>query len=128
MKRKSLIIIMIFIFISMIFCNTVSASHTASEVISEADSFISIGNANGKNNIPEDKLKSMSDTIFNILLVLAVIIAVIYAAVLGIKFMMSGIEGKAEVQKSIVPFVVGCVIAFGAFAIWKIIVTVLNSL
>ncbi len=42
--------------------------------------------------------------------------------------MMEGAEGKAEVQKALVPYVIGCVVIFGAFAIWKIVVTVLQGL
>ena len=35
---------------------------------------------------------------------------------------------KAEVKKSLIPYVAGCVVVFGAFTIWKIIVTILQSI
>lgn len=105
-----------------------ATGHTAGEVISEADNFLSKGEQNASTIITQDKLKGLSDTIYNILLVLGIIAAVLIGAVLGIKFLTEGAEGKAEVQKALVAYVIGCVIIFGAFTIWKIVVTVLQGL
>ena len=38
--------------------------------------------------------------------------------------MIGGTEGQAKVKEMIIPFVVGCVIVFGAFGIWKIALSV----
>ena len=48
-------------------------------------------------------------------------------AILGIKLMISGIDEKAEVKKLLIPYVVGCIIIFGGFGIWKLVVTILQS-
>ena len=104
-----------------------ATSHTAGEVISDADSFINAGQQSNNPIITDKDLKGLSDTIYNILLVLGIVAAVIVGALLGIKFMTEGVEGKAEVQKSLIAYVIGCVIIFGAFTIWKIVVTVLQS-
>lgn len=105
-----------------------ASSHTAGEVISEADSFIQKGEQNASQVISQEDLKGLSDTIYNILLVIGIIAAVIVGALLGLKFITEGVEGKAEVQKSLIAYVIGCVVIFASFLIWKIVVTVLQGL
>lgn len=77
--------------------------------------------------VDETQLKGTSDFIFNLLLGFAMIAAVIVGMVIGIKFMMASIEEKAQIKEALVPYVVGCVVVFGAFGIWKVAVTILSS-
>lgn len=130
--KKLLSIIILIVAILMLFSMQSSTyatgGHTAGEVISEADSFIQKGQAGANGLITQEKLKELSDTIYNILLVVGIIAAVLIGVLLGIKFVTSGIEGKAEVQKALIIYVMGCVVVFGAFTIWKIVVTVLNGI
>lgn len=77
-------------------------------------------------NISEVKLHDASNFIFNLLLGIAMIVAVIIGMILGIQFMTASIEEKAKVKEHLVPYVVGCVVIFGAFGIWKFVVTLLN--
>ncbi len=67
-------------------------------------------------------LKSTSDTIYNVLLITGIIIAVIVAMILGIQFMLASANDKAKLKEAIIPFVVGCIVVFGAFTIWKVTV------
>ncbi len=53
--------------------------------------------------------------------------AAIIGTFLGIKFMTSGIEGKAKVKEALIVFVVGCIVIFGAFTIWKIAMKLFNE-
>lgn len=101
-----------------------TTKHTIGEIIQEGDSFISTGEQSPK--IEDEDLKNMSDTIYNVLLTLGILVAFIIGGILGIKFITEGIEGKAEVKSMLVPYVFGCIIIFGAFTIWKIIVTILS--
>ena len=41
--------------------------------------------------------------------------------------MTSGIEEKAEVKAMLLPYVIGCVILFGSFTIWKVVVTIVSD-
>ena len=100
--------------------------HTLGEVTSDADGFIKKGESNANNKISQESLKNMSDTIYNILLTVGIIIAFIIGAVLGIKFMTSGAEGQADVKSALMPYGMGCAIVFGAFTIWKIVLVVLQ--
>jgi len=69
----------------------------------------------------------MSDIIFNVLLIIGIVIAVIWGMFIAIKFITGSVEEKAEVKKTLIPYVAGCVVLFGAFTIWKIVVTILQS-
>lgn len=97
-----------------------------SDVISGGDSFISDGKE-GSAQIDKWQLEGVSSSIYNILLICGVIVAVIIASVLGIKFMLGSVEEKADIKAAMVPFIIGCVVVFGAFGIWKIVVTIGNN-
>ena len=98
-----------------------------SDVISGGDSFIQAGK-NGSAKIDKGSLQNASSSIYNILLICGMIVAVLIGAILGIKFMIGSVEEKAEIKAALVPFVIGCIVVFGAFGIWKIVVTVGNNL
>lgn len=101
--------------------------HTLGEIIKESEDFISAGEKEGE-KISQDNLKNLSDTIYNILLVLGIVVAVIVGVILGIKFMTEGVEGQAEIKKALIPYIIGCVIVFGAFTIWKIVVDIMQTM
>ena len=42
--------------------------------------------------------------------------------------MLGGAEGQAKVKEMLVPFVVGCIVVFGGFGLWKIAITLGNQL
>ena len=48
--------------------------------------------------------------------------------IIGIKLMISSASEKAEAKKLLVPYVVGCVVVFGGFGIWKLVVTILQGM
>lgn len=105
----------------------IASTHTAGEVITEAKGFIEKGEAEAGKKISEDSMKSISNTIYNVLLVVGIIIAIIVGLVLGIKFIMGSLEEKAQVKNMIIPYIIGCVVLFGAFTIWQIVVELLQS-
>ena len=97
-----------------------------SDVISGGDSFIDAGK-DGSAKIDKGSLQNASSSIYNILLICGMIVAVLIGAILGIKFMIGSVEEKAEIKAALVPFVIGCIVVFGAFGIWKIVVTIGNN-
>jgi hypothetical protein len=106
-------------------------THSAGEIVDEAQGFIDAGKKETQDKgdpISGENLQAMSSMIYNILLVVGIIIAVAIAVILGIKFVTGGVEGQAEVKSAIIPFVVGCVIIFGAFTIWKVVLIMLNGI
>lgn len=125
MKTKILAIILIIV-INVIFLNiNVVQADGMADVITGGDSFLEAGQGNIA--IDEEKVPDISSSLYNILLILGICSAVIIAAILGIQFMLGSVEEKAKVKDSLIPFVVGCVVVFGAFGIWKTFVEIGNS-
>lgn len=125
-KRIFLILIIMFVInIAFLNINLVQAS-SIGDIIKGGDNFISAGKDQGV-KIDTDKLQNTSNSIYNILLILAMIVAVVIAGILGIKFMIGSAEEKANIKDALVPFVIGCIVAFGAFGFWKIFITIGNN-
>ena len=103
-----------------------SSESSLSDVISGGDSFIQAGK-DGSAKIDKGSLKNASSSIYNILLICGMIVAVLIGSIMGIKFMIGSVEEKAEIKAALVPFVIGCIVVFGAFGIWKIVVTIGNN-
>ena len=110
--------------------NKVTSGDTSEEnlddLITDAENFIQSGDDNEV--IDTGTLQNFSRTLYNILLAVGVAAAVIVGALLGIKLMTASVEEKAEVQKMLIPYVVGCVVIFGGFTIWKIVVEILSNI
>lgn len=87
-------------------------------VISGGDDFL-LASDGIEEKLSTDKMKNVSNTIYNILLGTGIIIAVVIATVLGVQYMTSSAEDKAQIKESMIPFIIGCVVVFGAFLIWK---------
>lgn len=118
-------ILILMLFIINILNTTIYASPFG-EVISGAEGFLN--SAESKTNIDQDKLKSTSDTIYNILLMLSFGVVAIIGIIIGIKFMMGDAEQKAEQKKALWPFLIGTTVVYGSFAIWKVLVSFLNTI
>lgn len=101
-------------------------SGSISSIFTKADEFLKKGD-DKTSTISADNLKSMSNIIYNILLIIGIIMAVIVGLVIGIQFMTGSVEQKAKVKETLIAYVVGCIVIFGAFAIWKLVVTVLQG-
>ena len=128
MKRT--IIRTIFILILLIVIVSINTEVLAwSQVIDSGKDFISEGKKAGEDEklgvtVTQSGLQNLSGYLYNILLAAGVVIAVIVATILGIQFMVGGAEGQAKVNEMLVPFVVGCIIVFGGFGLWKVAVTI----
>lgn len=73
-------------------------------------------------------MKEFSNTLSNLFIGIGTAVAVIYATILGIKFMSGSMEEKADIKESMIPFIIGCIVLFSAFGIWKIFINIGNSL
>ena len=123
-KNIKQLIASIFIGILLIsFC--MPRTYAMGEIFTDGKDFLSAGN-NINDTINTTKLSETSTYIYNALLGFAVMVAIIVAMVLGIQFMAASADEKAKVKEALIPFVVGCIVVFGSFLIWKIIVIVGN--
>ena len=128
MKSKiSKIFLILVLVIFMVNITNISFATTLEDVLSGGKDFISSGENNGV-SINSTNLKETSNSIYNTLLMISFVVVAVVGIYLGIKFMMSGVEEKADVKKSLVVFVIGCIVIYGAFGIWKVLVTFLKTL
>ncbi len=132
--KKLLIIILLIIINVVLIPKEVNADSTGmTGLIEGGDSFISDGKKDpgeGQSTamINFDQIKSGLSSLYNVLLVLGIVLAIVIGLVLGIKFLLGSIEEQAQVKEMLIPYVLGCVVIFGAFGIWKLAVTILSSL
>ncbi len=148
MKKINKFIISISIIISILVCNlffinTVSklednkisnievievgkVAFNIDDIITSGDDFVSGGENN--TTIDSTELRNASDTIYTILLQIGMAAAVIIGLIIGIKYMVSSVEEKAEVKGAIIVYVVGCVLVFGGLGIWRLVATIFNSI
>ena len=119
---KILIIAFTILLISIFPSTRVSAS-SLSEAIGGADDFINHGIQNQSPAIDEGNLSNMSDMLYNALLVIAVIVGLVIA----IQFMTGSVGERAKVKETLIPYVAGCIVIFGAFGIWKLVVNILSQ-
>ena len=96
------------------------------EIISYGDDFTN-KNTGLDDPISQDDIKDISKKVFNIVSEIAVGIAVLIGLILGIKLMLAGVNEKAEAKKMMWVYLVGCVVAFGAFGIWKVVIEILEK-
>lgn len=122
------ILVIIFTMLSILIINnyTVQAS-SLSDAIGGADDFINAGVKDQSPAISEDNLQGMSDMLYNALLVIATIIAVIVGLVIAIQFMTGSVGERAKIKETLVPYIAGCIVIFGAFGIWKLVVNILSQ-
>ena len=128
MKKINIkLIIIIFVCLFLLLMNTIvvqAEPTTFDTAISGAKSFVSSSGT----EVNGTSIKNLSMDLFNVFFTIGVIIAVIITSIIGIKFLLSSPEGKAEIKETLMPYAIGCVVIFGAYGIWKIALTILQPL
>lgn len=104
-----------------------SSGKSIDNVIEDAKDFISKAK-DDVGTVEESSLQSFSNAFYNIFLTVGTAIAVIAGIIIGIKYMLGSVEEQADVKRMLVPYAVGCVVVFGSFGIWKIIIEILNNI
>ena len=97
------------------------------DIMNRAEGFVNNGE-NGGNVINNDAIKEGSNTLYNVLLVIGIAVAFIWGIVLGIQFITGSLGEKADVKKNLIVYIIGCIIIFGAFGIWKLLLQLLQPL
>lgn len=104
-----------------------TSEETIDDLIGNAQDFTESAKDGAIGSVEAVELQDFSKVLYNILLSVGVAAAVIVGAILGIKIMTAGVEEKAEVKELLIPYVVACVIIFGGFGIWKLVVEILSG-
>lgn len=64
-----------------------------------------------------DGIKTLGGKLMGILSTIGMVIAVLILMILGIKYMMGSAEEKAEYKKTMIPYLIGAILIFGASTI-----------
>ena len=118
MLKKVIIIILI---LTAIFIYTSNNVYAIDEAISEGDGFLS---AATENPIDNNELKKTSDYLFNIVFAIGVVLAVAIGTVIGIQFIIGSVDEKAKIKETLIPYVIGVFVVFASLTIWKIAITI----
>ena len=73
-------------------------------------------------------IMNVGGRIVSIVTTIGIIVAVVVLLVLGIKYMMGSAAEKAEYKKTMIPYLVGALLIFGASAIAKAIIAMSENL
>ena len=125
-KKLLINIMVIFIILFNLFIPNAYAG-PLQDIMNRAEDFVNNGE-NGGNVINNDALKEGSNTLYNVLLVIGIAVAFIWGIVLGIQFITGSLGEKADVKKNLIVYVIGCIIIFGAFGIWRLLLQLLQPL
>ena len=123
-KKLLINIMVIFIILFNLFIPNAYAG-PLQDIMNRAEGFVNNGE-NGGNVINNDALKEGSNTLYNVLLVIGIAVAFIWGIVLGIQFVTGSLGEKADVKKNLIVYVIGCIIIFGAFGIWRLLLQLLQ--
>lgn len=126
-KKRAPKVLLILLIIQFIFAIVNIAR--AETWIESADKFLALGKSNASGiGSSDSEVMEIINSIYDILFPLGVVITVIVGGALGIKFMMASAEDKAKIKESMIPYVVGCIVIYGAFGIWKLVITIFSSM
>ena len=127
MRKIVIFICILSLFLIIVYPTNVYAL-SIDEIFSGADEFFEKGGgqAGVTTTIDDEVLGDTSDFLYNVLLGIGMIIAVIVGMVLGIKYMLATSEEKAEIKQTLPAYILACVIVFGAFAIWRLVVNIIQ--
>lgn len=82
------------------------------------------GKLHGTTTSASNSITGMGNQIIGIITTVGVVVAVVVLLVLGIKYMMGSASEKAEYKKTMIPYLVGAILIFGASAITKVVVSI----
>ena len=131
MKNIKMIVLKILIFViivQMLYMPRVYAQDHVDDIITGADSFIQLGKQESDGLTDVEGTDRMVGEISSILIAIGIAVAVIVGLILGIQYMITSVEEKAKIKETIIIYIVGCIATFGAFGIWRVVVSVLKSM
>jgi len=125
-KKVFFIIFIILIIINLLSFGNITNATSINSIINSADKFVEDGKDGSDDVFNTQILDDTSNLIYNTLLIVGICIAAIIGTILGIKFITGSVEQKVKVKETLMPFVIGCVVIFSAFGIWRIAIILLR--
>ncbi|MGN1297326.1 MAG: pilin [Clostridia bacterium] len=122
MKRLTKILSTVMLVIMMVSCfSTVFAATKMNPQDWENDTSIN------DNMINTGDIKGFSASIINVVSIVGSAAAIITLIILGVKYMMGSAEEKAEYKKTLLPYVIGAAMVFGASLLTGVIYNFMNQ-
>ena len=118
--NKTIKIISIILMVSIMVLFLSTTVFAAWDVIGKLDPDYEVEGAEGLTNVGQQ--------IISIISIVAIVISVIVLLIIGIKYMMGSASEKAEYKKTMIPYLVGAVIIFGAGAIAQVVVNLADGI
>ncbi len=125
-KKIFFVILTTLLIFTFIYSNNIVKGISISNIITGAENFVNNGKEGAGNTINQQALSDTSDVIYNTLLIVGTGIAVLWGVILGIQFIIGSVEQKVKVKESLIPFVIGCIVIFSAFGIWRLVIIILR--
>lgn len=126
---KTMKILSIILTIAMIFTISMGTISMATGAAGEQSSDETIDDLfNPSGDLDTGNLTDVGANIISIITTIGIVVAVVVLLVLGIKYMMGSASEKAEYKKTMIPYLVGAVLIFGASAIAKAVVSVSEAI
>ena len=127
MKKLSKIFTILLI-VAMVMTMLTTIVNAGGETGGKDDSSSVIDKVTGGGSADTDQLQNVGASIVDIITTVGIIVAVVVLLILGIKYMMGSAAEKAEYKKTMIPYLVGAVLIFGASAIAKAVVAMSESI
>ena len=119
MKTKALISVLLLIILSFTFVNISNAIQKE------------INPATYKPSLTTDDYKTATEKtvpIVNAITTVGMVVSVVMAVVLGIKYMLGSAEQKADYKNTMMPVIIGVILIFFASVVVRVIVTIVNPI
>ena len=126
MKLLKSIIIVLLSFFAIYSSSNNTYAKSLGDIMNGGD-FFTNSSSNEQIFNEEGQKKGVSQLYF-ITLGIGIAAAAIVGIILGIQFITTGVEGQAKVKEKFLPYVIGCIVIFGGFGIWKLVVDIAQNI
>lgn len=113
--------------ISTILLTIMLVTSIAGVVFAAPDIDKTIGDIDGAKAGDTTKVTNIGGKIINIIQVVGIVVAIAVVLIIGIKYMTSSVEQKAEYKKVMIPYIIGAVLLVAGTSIVKVIFNTINS-
>ena len=120
MKNIKMIFIILISIVLIFNIPLYSKAFSVDDIIESGNDFLNAADSQVTITPSEDGLMKLSQSISSVLLTIAIGITLISAIVMAINFIVQSVEDKAKIKESMIPWIIGIFISFGAYGIWKI--------
>ena len=127
-KMKKIVEIFILVMLLSFFTFSNVYAVTINEIFEKGDAFLQKGEKDEESSqigINEKVLKDNQKWMYNLFFGIGLVIAVGVGMVLGIQYLTGSVEKKADLKQALIGYLFACIVLFGAFGIWKIVVKIL---